>query len=219
MLRFDCEQGSGEWTSLRLGIPTASRFDEIITPKTMKPSSSGEKYAWELLAEQILGYPVEEAPKSGFMVRGTVLEQKAVDFYELERDVDTEKVGFVMRDDRRVGCSPDRLVGIDGLLEIKCPSAKVHVGYMLDDEGSLYHVQTQGQLWLTEREWCDIESHNPELGSIIFRVGRDEKFIKALSSCVDAFLETMDEMKAKLTRRGYFPELAEQLAKQSAKVA
>lgn len=208
MIRLDCVQGSAEWAAARLAIPTASRFDEIITPKTMKPSASAEKYAWELIAEEILGYPVEEAADSGYMQRGTLLETKAVEFYELYRDVDTEQVGFILRDDRRVGCSPDRLVGANGLLEIKCPSAKQHIGYMLDDEGALYRCQVQGQLWLTGREWVDILSYNPELGSVVFRVGRDDKFIAALEAAVDAFLVLRDGMKAKLAARGYFPQIA-----------
>jgi hypothetical protein len=207
MIRYDCEQGTAEWQELRLAIPTASRFDEIMTPKTMKYSESAKKYAWELIAEAILGYPVEEAAKSGFMVRGTVLEKKAVDFYEMQCDVDTEKVGFIMRDDRRTGCSPDRLVGNDGLLEIKVPSAKQHIGYMLDDDGLMYRCQAQGQLWIAEREWIDVESHNPELGTIIFRVERDDQFIKALAAAVRQFLGVVDDMKDKLQRRGYFPEL------------
>jgi hypothetical protein len=209
MIRFDCEQGSGEWSALRLGIPTASRFDEIIAPKTMKPSASGEKYAWELIAEQVLGYPVEQDAKSGFMMRGTVIETKAVDFYELERDVDTDKVGFIMRDDRRVGCSPDRLVGVDGGLEIKVPSAKNHIGYLLDDEGIGYRCQVQGCLWLCERDWWDTISYNPDMPPALVRVVRDEPFIKALAGAVDAFLDMMDGMKARLVQRGHFPELAE----------
>jgi hypothetical protein len=72
---LDVEQGSVEWQMARLGIPTASNFDKIITPKTMKPSASAEKYAWALIAEQIL----EGArPKAGrrLMQRGKVVEEK-----------------------------------------------------------------------------------------------------------------------------------------------
>lgn len=212
MIRLDCAQGSAEWIAARLGIPTASRFDEILTPKTLKPSASGEKYAWELIAEDLLGYPVEEAAQSGFMARGTILETKAVEFYEMYRDIDTETVGVILRNDRRVGCSPDRLVGADGLLEIKCPSAKVHIGYMLDDEGLMYWCQAQGQLWLTGRAWLDLLSYNPELGSVVFRVQRDEKFIAALSDAVEAFLAMRDGMKAKLAARGHFPQLIQRAA-------
>lgn len=207
MIIIDVEQGTTAWQMARLGIPTASRFDSIITNKTAKLSESARKYAWELIAEQKLGTPVNDAT-SGFMQRGSILERKAVSWYELTREVDTEAVGFVLRDDRRVGCSPDRLVGADGLLEIKCPSAAVHVGYALGDEGAAadYRAQCQGQLWLTGRAWVDSLSWNPELEPAVVRVHRDEEYITKLAEAVDGFLAMMDSFKRLLINKGWtFP--------------
>jgi hypothetical protein len=205
MIRLDVEQGTYEWQQARLGIPTASCFDRIITPKTGKLSESCGKYAHQLLAEQITGFPMDAA-SSSFMERGSLMEHKAVTFYELQRECDTEQVGFVLRDDRRVGCSPDRLVGNDGLLEIKCPSAAVHVGYLLGDQGIGYRAQVQGQLWLCEREWADTLSYHAEMPSALVRVQRDEEFIKALAAAVDQFLAYMDDCKDKLRRYDLFSE-------------
>lgn len=206
MIRLNCEQGSPEWFAARLGIPTASRFGDIITAKTLKLSASSERYAHELIASTVLGYDVESAT-SGFMARGTLLEKKAVDYYEMQNDCETETVGFILRDDRCVGCSPDRFVGTNGLLEIKCPSAAVHIGYLLE-ESIGYRLQVQGQLWLTEREWCDTVSYNPELPSMFMREERDEKVIAAIAGAVNQFIEYTAELKAKLVHRGYFPDLA-----------
>lgn len=205
MIRLDCEQGSVEWFAARLGLPTASCFDQIITNKTGKLSASSDKYAFQLLAEQSLGIALDNST-SGFMHRGTLLEKRAADYYEMLRDVDTERVGFVLRDDRRVGGSPDRFVGADGLLEIKCPSAAVHVGYLLDDQGIGYRTQVQGQLWLCEREWSDTLSYHPDMPSALVRQVRDEPFIAALASAVDQFLSFMDESKLRLQRLGMFPD-------------
>lgn len=206
MIRLDVEQGSPAWFAARLGIPTASRFDDIVTAKTLKLSNSCTKYALELIAGEVLGYDVHLA-SSGFMARGTALEQKAVDYYELQRDCETEQVGLILRDDRRVGCSPDRLVGDDGLLEIKCPSAAVHLGYLLDN-GIGYRTQVQGQLWLAERDWCDTVSYNPDLPSAIMREERDDEFIIKLSDAVEQFINYVGDIKEKFVRRGYFPDLA-----------
>jgi hypothetical protein len=203
VIRLDVEQGSAEWFAARLGIPTASCFDKIITPKTMKMSASAAPYAHQLLAEQALGIALDNA-SFGFMERGAVMEKRAVDFYELKRDVDTEKVGFILRDDRRVGCSPDLFVGDNGLVEIKVPSAAVHIGYLLDSEGIGYRAQVQGQLWLTEREWCDTLSWHPDLPEALVRQVRDEKFIAALAAAVDQFLSFIDESKLKLMELGLF---------------
>lgn len=206
MIRLDVEQGSEAWYKARLGIPTASRFDEIITPSKWQLSKSSTRYAHELIASTILGYDVNMV-SSGFMTRGVELEQKAVDYYELHHDRETEQVGFILRDDGHVGCSPDRLVGDDGLLEIKCPSAAVHIGYLLN-ESIGYTAQVQGQLWLTERAWCDTLSYNPDLPSCIVREERNEDVIRKLSEAVDQFLNHVWDLKASLVYRGYFPQLA-----------
>jgi hypothetical protein len=203
MIRVDVQQGSPEWLRARLGIPTASRFDQIITPKTGKLSSSIDKLVHTLLAEQLLGVPMDGA-SSAFMERGEVLERKAVEFYEFERGVETEPGGFVLRNDRRVGCSPDRFVGPDGLLEIKCPSAAVHIGYLLDRDGIGYKPQVQGQLWLCEREWSDTLSYNPDLPPALVRQARDEDYITLLAAAVEQCLSYLDECKIKLQAHGLF---------------
>jgi hypothetical protein len=203
MIRLTMDQGSAAWMQARLGIPTSSRFDELLTPKTMKFSASSTKYAWELLAEQITGHPVTDV-SSGFLTRGNVQELKAIQWYEMRHDVDTEEIGFIMRDDRRVGCSPDRLVGTDGILEVKVPKITNHIGYLLDDEGISYKCQRQGQLWLTEREWSDGLSYCPGLPNALVRTYRDEAFIKALAAAVDQFNGMLDEMKLKLQTKGLF---------------
>lgn len=202
MIRHDVEQGSPEWRMLRLGLPTASKFDKIITPSG-KYSTSADKYMNTLLAEQLLGVPMDDA-SSGFMVRGSVLEKRAVSYYELLNEATTEPIGFMTTDDGRAGASPDRSVGDNGLLEIKCPAAATHIGYLLDAEGIGYKVQVQGQLWIAEREWSDTLSFNPDLPPALVRQYRDEKFIKDLAAAVRQFVDAIDEAKQKLTKVGLF---------------
>ena len=43
MKEIQVEQGSNEWIAARLGLPTASNFDKIITPGG-KLSTSSRKY-------------------------------------------------------------------------------------------------------------------------------------------------------------------------------
>ena len=206
MIRLDVVQGTTAWANARLGIPTASAFSKIITPKTTKPSDQADKYMWSLIAEQLLSVPMDDAT-SGFMERGTAMEKRAVSFYELQRDCEVDRVGFVLRNDRRVGCSPDGFVGADGLLEIKIASAPIHVGYMLGEAAAdKYRCQVQGQLWLCERDWIDTESYHPELVTVIVRQRRDEAFIAKLAAAIDQFLDYLDESKLKLQQFGYFAD-------------
>lgn len=206
MIRVDVEQGSAEWRMARIGLLTASNFEKIITP-TGKQSSQWEKLMHRVLAEQILGVPLDDDADGVFMERGNVLEQKAVRFYELQyEDADVQPGGFVTRDDGRTGASPDRLVDDVGLLEIKVPSAHVHVGYLLDSEGIGYKPQVQGQLWVCEREWSDTISYNPELPAALVRQYRDDKFIATLECLVKQFHDAVDEAKVKLQRFGLFED-------------
>ena len=205
MITLECQQGDVAWFNAHVGLPTASSFDRILTPRTRKPSSSADKYLREKLAEWIVGGGLDESVGQ-FMQRGSQMEAEAVAFYELTRGVMTEIVGFCLRDDGLVGCSPDRLVGIDGLLEIKCPALTTHIGYLLS-EGGLddYACQTQGQLWITGRAWVDVVAYNPELPPVVLRYARDEAFITLLAGEVDRFVARLAAAKEQLLALGCVP--------------
>ncbi len=204
MIVHDVLQGTTEWLALRAGIPTASQFDQIITPKTGKPSASSEGYLHRLLAERILGRPLEQQSFSGWMDRGNALEVDAVAYYEGIRELDSTRVGFLTNDAGTIGASPDRLVGTDGLLEIKCPSEGQHMGYLLSRNlGDKHKPQVQGQLWVTRRAWSDTLSYHPELPPALIRVERDEDYIALLASAVEAFAGVLGVATAMARERGW----------------
>ena len=192
MITVDVQQGTREWVAVRLGIPTASRFSDIITPKTRKPSASQGRYLCELIAERLTGFPSDDA-SSEFMLRGSALEAEAVAAYEFDTQATTSKVGFVLDDSRSWGCSPDRLVGEDGLLEVKCLGVANHVAAVLGMRDNDHDAQVQGQLWITGRKWADLFYFNPSLATHCIRVERDEKFIAALAAGVAGFCDRLDE--------------------------
>lgn len=202
MIVHDVIQGSAEWARLRMGIPTASNFEKILTPGG-KPSKQSEAYRRHLLAEMLIGLPID-APKTSWMDRGVDMEDEAVCFYEFERDVAVQKIGFVTDDAVTIGASPDRLIGEDGLLEIKCPSPAVHVGYLMAEgaDGD-YSVQLQGQMLVTGREWVDICSYHPAMPSVIVRVPRDEPFIDKLRTALIEFSESLLADAKALRAKGY----------------
>lgn len=196
-MKIVCEtQRTVEWEAARLGIPTASNFGRIVTPGG-KPSTQQDGYLHQLVAERILGHPVNQEA-TNWMERGQITEREAIAWYELERGVNTRVVGFVTTDDGIAGCSPDRFVGDEGGLEIKCPSAAVHVGYLLDTEPRQYWPQIQGALWITGCAWWDFVSYCPELPSAAVRYERDEIFIKVLSFAIQAFAERVDTAHQRL---------------------
>jgi hypothetical protein len=186
MLIHSVVQGSSEWLAVRSGIPTASCFDKIITPKG-KPSAQAEKYLHKLLAERLMGHPVIEFT-GPWLERGKELEADAAAYYESMREVTCERVGFITNDAGTIGCSPDRLVGDDGLLELKVPAEHTHVAYMLTRAvDAEYYPQVQGQIWVAQRKWLDIMSYHPEMPAVVIRVERDDKYIAIMADAVETF--------------------------------
>lgn len=208
MIYQQLEQGSVAWVEARLGIPTASQFHRLITPKTRKVSAGAGTYRNELLAEWATGQSMDD-DLSGFMQRGIGMEDQAVAFYEGIRDISTRPGGFCLRDDARAGCSPDRLIDQGGL-ELKVPSAPVHVGYALElrsPQTTKYYPQIQGSMWITETQWWDFLSFHPTLPPALVRYERDQGFIDVLEEIVLRFCRELDEGKQALLDMGYHPTL------------
>ena len=92
-----------------------------------------------------------------------------------------QRVGFITDDDHTVGCSPDRLVGKHGLLEIKAPLPHTQIEYWISGEVSeRFRPQLQGQLYVSHRNWVDIVCWHDVLPKVVVRVEPDEQFIKTL---------------------------------------
>jgi hypothetical protein len=203
----DVQQGSAAWLELRAGIPTASNFHRILTPSG-QPSKQATDYLHGLLAEKMMGHPIQEHVTL-WMARGADLEAEAVQFYEFQREVETVRLGFCTNDAGTIGASPDRLVGNEGLLEIKVPKDSTHVGYLLAEPVSeAYFPQIQGQLWIAERQWLDLLSYHPELPPALIRVERDEAYIGKLRAAVETFAEVLAQHVEQLRARGWLPEEA-----------
>ena len=198
MIIHEVEQGSPAWHELRAGIPTASEFSKIVTPAKWQPSEQAAGYMNRLVAELLLGHPLDSVGTEA-MERGSDLEEKAALAYELKTGFETVKVGFVTNDEGTFGASPDRFVGEDGLLEIKCPLPGTHVGYCLSRSIEKEKLpQIMGQLLVTGRKWCDIMSYCPGLPRIIIRVERDEEKIAILKAALEEFHVRKLDARAKL---------------------
>jgi len=191
MKLHNVQQGTAAWLKVRAGIPTASQAHRILTP-TGKVSSQAELYMHELIAERLLDEPLVQH-MSFWMARGSSLEKEAVAYFELLQDVTTTPVGFVTNDAGTIGASPDRLIGKDGLLEIKCPSAGQHVLNLFHKPVDKKHYpQIQTQLWVTERAETWILSYYPGLPEALIRVERDEEYIEALAKLVTGFVGQLE---------------------------
>lgn len=203
---IDCVQGSDAWITARLGIPTASEFHRIITVVKGDLSKSARGYAHALVAETLLGRPLEKPPGTPWaMARGKALEPLAVQQYAFTNDVEVRAVGFVTTDNGKIGCSPDGLiVGTRGGLEIKCTLDENHMGIFVDGPGENYKQQVQGNIAIAELEWWDLYAYHPELPPVTIRTHRDEPFIAKMGAALTEFLALRDEMLAKALASGFF---------------
>lgn len=198
MIIHNMEQGTDEWYQVRCGIPTASEFSKLITSKG-EPSKSLGKYAYLLAAEKYANKPLDGWEGNQWTERGKLLEADARELYAFQYDVEPEQIGFVTDDQKRYGCSPDSLVGDKGLLEIKCLKAENHaealVYYKKNKKcPTTYVQQTQGQILVCEREWCDLFFYHPDLPHLTIRQERNDEFIKKLQNQIALVEQERDKV-------------------------
>src|SRR6516165_4085431 len=197
-------QYSEAYDRLKLGIPTSSNFHKIITPQG-KPSKQWREYACVLIAERILQRKIEFY-RSPAMEWGLIAEAEAADWYEFDQDVTVQRVGFITDDNRTVGCSPDRLVGDEGLLEVKAPLPQTQVGYWLSGEvNERFRPQLQGQLYVSQRSRVDLLCWHDVLPKIVMRVERDENFIRAFARELQIFNFFIERVMEKIRATNEVP--------------
>ncbi|XP_042912555.1 uncharacterized protein [Parasteatoda tepidariorum] len=140
---------------------------------------------------------------------GKVKEKEALLDYCKQTGYKVDSCGlFVCAEKPFLCASPDGLIGKEGLVEIKCPySARLYrnlseasqshnIGLKIDETGSLYlpkshkyFYQIQGQLAITQRQWCDLFFWS-ESDSLIIKICRDENFwIKGVKKLENFFMD------------------------------
>ena len=198
---FDCEQRSADWYALRAGIPTASQFAAVLANgRSGGESKTRRTYMLKLAGEILTGEPMDNY-SNVHMERGRVMEAEARDFYAFMTDAEPNLVGFIRNGDK--GASPDALLGDDGLLEIKSALPHLLIDMLIKDKSPAEHwAQVQGQLWVSEREWCDLVVYWPHLPLFVRRIPRDEDYIKQLSEGVDRFNAELAEVVDKIQQYG-----------------
>ena len=198
-------QYSPEWFAARLGRVTASRVADVVAKTKTGWGASRANYAAQLIAERLTG-AAQESYTNAAMQWGIDQEPHAVAAYEFRADADTVSVGFVEHPTIPMsGASPDRLVGADGLLEVKCPNTATHIDTLLHpDVPGKYRPQMQWQMACTGRKWCDFCSFDPRLPEsmrlFVIRIQRNDAEIAELEKEVSIFLAEIDRKVADLSR-------------------
>lgn len=200
------EQRTPEWFAHRAGRVTASRIADVMAKTKTGPGAARKNYAADLVAERLSG-ECREGFSNAAMQWGTEMEPQARAAYEFLHDASVSEVGFIDHPALRMaGCSPDGLVGDDGMVEIKCPNTATHIETLLSGTyDGKYLKQMQFQLACSGRAWCDFVSYDPRLPAemqlFVKRVDRDGAAIVDIERAVGEFLAEVDETVSALRTR------------------
>ena len=200
----EIEQRSPEWFASRLGKVTASRVADVIAKTKSGYSASRDNYMAQLICERLTGQQGESFTNAA-MTWGTETEPLARSAFEAYADVMVEEVGFVPHPSIEMsGASPDGLVGLFGMLEIKCPNTATHIDTLLSQTvPGKYITQMQWQMRCCERQWCEYASYDPRLPQdlqlFVKRVEFDSEYVAMLEKEVIQFLAELDDKVNKLT--------------------
>ena len=181
---YNFPQRSEEWYNVRLAKFTGSDFHTF-----MGNSETKKRLLLEKTAEKITGKSEQREISNADIERGKALEDIARLNYELETGNNVEEVGFI-EESEYVGCSPDGLVGDDGMIEIKCPKSSVFLKHLLEDSiEPVYYTQMQFNLMVSGRKWCDFIKYNENFTLYVKRIMADEEYQKKIREKLDECIE------------------------------
>ena len=214
-----CEQRSDEWYRLRIGMPTASEFHNIVTP-TGAPTKGDRrnKYKFRLVAERLLKQSMDDRYESYWMRRAKELEPEArkafVGFFH-EHCNDIEQVGLMTTDDDKIGASPDGILRRNSRrlkegLEIKCPSPWVQAEYLLEGLEDNYKPQVQGQILVGGFRKMHLWCWHPNMPPVHVETVKDDDYVRKLANELFHFCNELDAETDRARRKGPY-KLAELL--------
>ena len=189
-----------DWFNEKLGKPSASKMDRILTPSG-KPSTQAKTYLYELCAERITG-KYANTYKSQLMEEGLRREGESRLLYELINGVEVEQVGIIYQNnEKKFLCSPDGLINRQHGLELKNVLPKTQVAYLLNGQlPNEYFVQVQASMMITGFSRWAFFSYSPGLPPLDLMIPRNDYFCAALKVELEAFCQELDKVTEQLRK-------------------
>lgn len=208
-MHYDVEQGSDDWFALKIGVPSASNFFDVMAGNAADGSKTRMKYMRLLGGEQITGIPMETFTSKA-MERGKEMEAEICSKYSFEWAVDVRHVGFIKRTiydpilgDLVIGCSPDGLIDDDGGLEIKTLQPDLLMALIDSGRFPVEHVpQVQGSMWVSGRSWWDLVIGFRGFRSQRWRIRRDDVYIRMMQDEMRKFDHELRQMISRVRVKG-----------------
>ena len=197
----DVEQGSAEWVAARLGVPTASRFADVMAAGEGKVRFG---YLKDLAGEQMTGEQAEGF-RSRAMIRGQEVEPALRAMFEIETGLSVRQVAFIRRTRPYgvIGASPDGLIGDDCGLEIKSASPSVLIDILRAGTVPREHLpQVQGNMLVSGRASWWLAIGCPGMPLFRRKIMRDSAYCARLEVGLEAFHAELAETVAWLHNYG-----------------
>lgn len=194
----DCLQRSPEWYQLRAGKLTGSRAADMLAEIKKGEAAARRDLRVQLACERLTGASQDNGYVSTEMLRGMEMEPHAIAAYEADTGAIVRSVGFLEHPELPAGCSPDGLIGDDGLLELKCPKSATHFSYLRSRKvPTEYLRQITHHLWISGRQWADFVSYDDRfpaaLQVLIVRVTRTDVDVTAYELAARLFLSEVEK--------------------------
>lgn len=196
-------QRTPEWFEAKRGKVSASDAHKCL----MGRGTKGRRLYVEKIADDLEGIPdFADEDNPPWFTDGIYYEGFARGWYSFHRGVDVEQTGFVVHDEYGwLGCSPDDLVGDDGLAEYKHrKKLSTFKDAITATTRNRDIVQIQTQLFVTGRRWCDYvnywrdDDNEIERGHVR-RVYPDRSFVD--NTLLPGLLSFWKDVQAELRRR------------------
>jgi hypothetical protein len=166
------------------------------------------QYAVNIAIEQITGNAISSTFSNEHMERGHEQEPDARALYEYDTFCDVTNGGFFCNE--FIGCSPDGLVGDNGVIEIKSVIASVHYSNLKrQNVDPAYKWQCIGNLKFTGRDWMDFISYCAEFPDdkklFIHRIQKDDlkEEFKMIDDRIELFKKLVEDSKTLILESSY----------------
>lgn len=206
MIHIECVQNSEKWYQERLGKPTSSEFDRILT-RSGTLSSQRFDYMYQLIYERIFEKRAETIKPTYWMARGAFLEETAALACENYLNQKLHKVGILTTDDGRIRSSPDRIVDWKHAVEIKCPKPWKHMEYSVLGPQNDYYMQLYGIMWVGGFERVSFFSYCPGMPCRPLVIHRNQKIMNLLDKIMPLFADELDKHEKAVRDMGEYYDI------------
>ena len=193
----NADRGHGTEEAHGAAAPRPPMFDDPLDPRRgsmLTASRFGQAvglcayvapiHLWQLLTGRV----TDVRDSSAACLHGQRTEAEARALYSKIMSAQVEPAGFFVHPRLAfIGATPDGLVGASGLLEIKCPVARLPA--QIPDT---YMAQVQGQLEVTNRAWCHLVFYCKAAGELrVHHIPRSTEYWKWLETRLTDFYTCM----------------------------